>query len=419
MQMKQGLYKFRTIILCSFVFISMFALQPGFAWAGLFSDEWEDAGFTKEESQALKECGFIVVPNNDAPLFKEGPNAYPWKKAGFSAKEACEWVRGGVSDPAAVQELKECNLDLHDLSVLAEVEKSLGSLLLSVHEYSRDTPRIKITLNEFLKKWRGTITAGDIDAGRCKILKTWKNAGYPFEELPLWLKEFDVNEAIEWKKNGVLPSQAKEYIHVYYLNHREDDDEIKKKQLKDPAGFVAEVLAVAKKGDDENKQWKDAGFTKEEISGEGFGRGWKDTGFSASEAKRWKTAGYFAPAARDFKSLLFSTPDEVKQFTAKYCKAGFAIRNRTSIDYPPANPNDDDGSHCYRFEGKVFQLLGDNEALYNDGYGGISYISFGKGGRAVSLIGLSIVTVKGSYKYQALAGIKVVPELKILKTIKQ
>lgn len=43
--------------------------------------------------------------------------------------------------------------------------------------------------------------------------------------------------------------------------------------------------------------------------------------FPASEATRWKVAGYTPPAAAGLKAL-FSTPDEVKQFTTKYCKEG-------------------------------------------------------------------------------------------------
>ncbi len=180
-------------------------------------------------------------------------------------------------------------------------------------------------------------------------------------------------------------------------------------------------------------EWEDAGFSIVEDKNSLYSGSetelWKTVGFTnASEAKRWKLGGYSADEAAELAGY-FSTADEAKKFTAKHCKNGFEKRFgigkpsalASYLAPPPANHNDDDGSHCYMLLGKVFQLLSDNQALYQNEYErgqNLYFVSFGKGGRAVSSI-KAFVTVKGGYKYQSLAGIKIVPELRVLKTINQ
>ncbi len=146
-----------------------------------------------------------------------------------------------------------------------------------------------------------------------------------------------------------------------------------------------------------------------------------------ARADEWEDAGYSTYSAPMLKkNFSFSTPDEVRQFTTKYCKAGLALLEGKGHAYPgsfvspPSNPNDDDGTHCYMFNGQIFQVLGENEGLYEDyeHRNKIFYVSFGKEGRATSFF-TAIVTVKGSYKYQSNAGIQIVPRLKILRTAKR
>lgn len=187
-------------------------------------------------------------------------------------------------------------------------------------------------------------------------------------------------------------------------------------------------------------EWEDAGFTSEaarewslEFTNAGDAKKWRDAGFTRGDAswlrsigypgpfevKRWELAGY-KPVEAAGLNIFFSTPDEAKKFSAKYCKKGFA--ENFFLENTPENPNDADGANCYRFGGEIFQVLGDNEGLYQQ-YGAavdkVFYISFGKGGRAVSVIDSSIVTVTGSYKYHSTAGLQIVPRLKILTTARK
>ncbi len=359
---------------------------------GACANNWQRAGFTNGEEQELKECGFIVIPNDFTSEYREGHNAYPWKANGFSSKEACEWVRTGLV-PLNALKLKNCGLDPHDWDSLRQTHWS---------NYFSENRMFDKPPKEVLES-----------------LRICKAVGCQFEELPQWReKGISVQESVEWHKNKVTPSQAQEYVNRIYDEEKSNNPQLLGNRKNDPAGFVAAVLSENLKRDYENKQWEDAGFKKEEANS------WKAAGFKPDEANSWKRAGVNPSMVRELNKFSFSNPSEVKQFTKKYCINGFA-------GIPPSNPNDDDGTHCYIFPGKVFQLLADNQALYKADLGLLGiilensllasklssmvyYISFGKSGRAISLIE-AIVSVKGSYKYQSLAGIKVVPELRILR----
>ncbi|MBI3793519.1 MAG: hypothetical protein HY280_02170 [Nitrospinae bacterium] len=159
---------------------------------------------------------------------------------------------------------------------------------------------------------------------------------------------------------------------------------------------------------EEAKPWKSAGFTPQEAKAWRRHKSVWENEFTPEEAKPWKDAGITPGQAKPLNFYGGLTANEVKPFIAKYCKNG-VVEN-----WPPANPNDEDGAHCYPFDGTAFQVLGEFEALYKNG-DGIYHISFGKGGKAVSVIE-AVVTVRGSYKYQSMGGLKIVPDLKVLRT---
>ena len=329
----------------------------------------------------------------------------------------------------------------------------------------------------------------------------WKAAGYTPEDTKAWKAAgFALNEAKVWERASLTPDDAKAWKVAGFTS---DEAEVWKRAGLTPddakawkvAGFTsdeAEGLMAVGLTPDDAKTWKVAGFTSDEAEA------WKTNGFTKEKGKLWKDAGFtvyeanelgnsgislekakFEKAKRvekahaeraeaaqwnsysegikeNLRFFSLSTPSEVKQFTEKYCKKGFATREGEGgaiATAPPENFNDDDGAHCYMLAGKVFQLLDTNEALYEGNeflprgvgnptsLGNLSrsedvlskaimqkfksfgmlpqdklyYISFGKGGRAGSSI-TAIVTVQGGFKYQSNGGLKIVPSLKVLKT---
>lgn len=321
--------------------------------------EWETAGFNAYEAQELKYAGFTPTGSKE------------WRAAGFSLEQAKE-LKAAKFTPNEVGDLKTAGFSLEQAqAAISEAKRwkkegfdgKYGALRWIVAGFTLD------------QAYQLDIR---IDDAEPKTIWDFLKAGFSVDEIAR-STDRRVSSSLDGPGSGPLPP-------ITY-------DDAKKCRASRIDIVDCRRLKLEARGEDLELSIKKHAQQTEALE---------------AEEKAQLTN-------KLMKLLSVSTPDDVKTFTAQYCKAGFAIGVTGTVAAPPKNPNDDDGTHCYWVYDDIFQLLDDNEALYGDGVS-IYHIAFGKNGKAGSFVS-AIVTVKGSYKYHSTRGIMVVPELNVLRRL--
>lgn len=213
------------------------------AHAGLFSNEWEDAGFSKQEAKEWKACRYVRGGGNvqakeysfgifdDQNYGTYGNDARNWKKNGFAASEACEWASAGFDFLGAA---KCRNAGLSPISArdfILKVGKRNGYL----HKELIGTP-----MGEAILKGISFDEESDEESlESIDVLLEWKNAGYGLDEFFRWKEgfdrdgfgpHFDMKELLGWKLTGLTAEEVRKW-------HGVDRNPEKVKIFKD-AGFT-------------------------------------------------------------------------------------------------------------------------------------------------------------------------------------
>ncbi|MCE8162855.1 MAG: hypothetical protein I3273_01185 [Candidatus Moeniiplasma glomeromycotorum] len=224
--------------------------------------EWEDRGFSYEETKKWIEAGLWLI-NYEA--------ARQWRDRGFNPDS--EWIK----------------LDFrHDEYNIADFLRWKGYQPEQINNLDLDKLR-KECQDEGLSEAYETIYAPT-----CKIMKSyqqlWEKEGFTYQETKQWInagfRPIDVGEVRKWKKMDVNTQQIQEWTQLGF--EPEDYSEVKK--WKDQ-GLDLKTI----------EKWIKIGFKPNEAE---VVKKWKEQGFALQEVQQWLGKGLNKGNAHFAKFLL-------------------------------------------------------------------------------------------------------------------